>query len=380
MSRYSKSQRMAIAQYQLICGSNLPSLIKELILTRPSHLPLCLKQPDCEEQDAKTVAESFSTSCYQLMTQDTERNKCYQQWIDRIHTPESKWLEIGPGTDACLSLMLLENHPDTFYHGIEVNKEALKRAKQILTPFKNATLQQGFLDEKFQAEMLFPKQIDCILHEIFGVIASSEGVGRTMNRLKRMYPEAKFVPSLAESWIVPLELSSSDLVSDPLLNLHPNLFRSAINFQTFQLCDDSQHALLERLDFSKKDVDLKQTHVTQCKMNRYGTLSVLGIFIRIGCPETEIYTSSNKSWTGHSANWTNIGLVLPHPISIKRNQILEIISVVNLDLAAPTYSIQISTTGKKVLCVWDLRYSDLYGNYQELHTYHSLKTFSKRKH
>jgi hypothetical protein len=367
MSRYRKSQRMAILQYESLY--KLSSFIKELILNRPSHLPLCLKQPEEKEQiNAKSVAQSFSNSCYQLMSQDVERNKCYQKWIDMNHTSTTKWLEIGPGSEACLSLMVLKNNPNAVYHGIEVNKEALKHAKRILSPFPNATMQQGFLDEKFKVQQqLLPKDVDCILHEIFGVIASSEGVAKTLKLLKGIYPNAKFVPSFAESWIVPLEMSCSDVISDPLLNVHPNLFRCAIDFDKFQLCNE--HALLERLDFSQ-ELELKQTHVTRCKMKRNGKLSVCGIFIKIGCVDSELCTSSNKSWPGHSSNWANIGLVLLEPISVKINQTLEITAVINLELNAPIYDIQLKTNHKTV-CSWNLQYSDLYGKYKELHTYSS---------
>lgn len=315
---------------------------------------------DTDVYTTKNVAESFDSNCYRLMTSDTIRNKCYKLWIESCCKEELNWLEIGPGNDIALSKLLLDNYQYKNYYGIEVNKKAYTNAKKLLSKYKNTNICLGYLDEKYTN---FPKQINVILHEIFGVIASSEGVAKTTNVLFKIYPDAISIPQLAITYIVPLEMLFDDIAKDETLTINPKIFRAAIPFKKCRLTETD--GLLEFIELKSGFINLQQTEITNCKINKDGTLNVLGLYIRI--ESNEIYTTSNKDIPNYSSNWTNVGILLSNPINVKKNKMLTIISNVDLTVT-PKYKITIKY--EQYEFNYDLNYNDLYGKYEYLHTVH----------
>jgi len=87
MSKYKKSQQFVIRHFETHTKQNLPELLKCVIMQRPSHLPVSIQVITTDPSLAtiittRTVAESFSPSCYQLMTNDARRVDCqhFQGW------------------------------------------------------------------------------------------------------------------------------------------------------------------------------------------------------------------------------------------------------------------------------------------------------------
>ena len=158
MSRYLYRQRQVVADYEALLGAEMPDLLREIIMKRPSHLPLSVQLRGDSERpgkgesiDAKDVAESFAADCYNLMSSDQGRIRCYERLVDAtpIDRPNLQWLEVGPGSDACLAKMVLARRHTATYVGVEVNRAAFKAAKRLLAPHPNASVIQGFIDERF---------------------------------------------------------------------------------------------------------------------------------------------------------------------------------------------------------------------------------------
>lgn len=173
MSRYSNSKRIVLSTY------NFPDFIREIVEKRKIFNPLKIQIPE-EEYNPRDVALSFSSECYDELTFDECRTSSYAKWICEELSPseelpisekgESKWLEIGPGSNATLSLILLNESEKVEYFGFEINPGALKRCRKILKPFRNVHLFNAFVNSDFNFKK-YLKNIDFVLHEIFGVVA-----------------------------------------------------------------------------------------------------------------------------------------------------------------------------------------------------------------
>jgi len=359
MAKYAKAQHLVMAEYNKMPDSSL--FIKKIILDRPSHLPLKIQLPNINTSDTKSVAQSFEQSCYDLMTNDVNRTDSYRKWINDILLENNSdvWLEIGPGSNATLSLILLKQCPSAKYIGVEINKTAYLSAKKILKNYPNVQILNEFIDENFSLQRF--KNVDYIFHEIFGIIASSEGVVQVMNTLMSQYPQAISIPSFAETYITLLDMSPEMILADPTLVINHKYFKCKIPFGT-EIELSSTHAILERLDFSS--IILNQTHKTTYQIKRDGTLTVLGIYILLSM--NNFSTSSNSSLQNASTSWANLGIVLPKAIPVKLNQKIHIICKSYYDELKPMYEIFLEV-GKNKLN-WIINYDDIYGFYQDLHT------------
>jgi len=356
--RYSSSQGILISHYEK--KNHIPLFIRNIITNRPSYIPLYVQLSGDKDYSTKSIAESFDTQNYNDMSRDKTRVEFYNSVIKDVYTDKSKWLEVGPGSDICLSKLLLESRPDAFYFGVEVNKAAYKKVKSLLRPYKNASVFNGFVDR--QTFTKFPPEIDFILHEIFGTISSLEGVGQVMSVLKQRYPNAKSVPEYTSTHLVPLQLDIQDIIKDPTLIVNDKLFRGRIPFDKSKL---SSPATLEYLNFNE-NFSLTQSHTTRCVIEKDGVLNVIGIYIVIG-HEKHIITSK-CDLPNYSESWSNIGLVLSEEIPVKKNKMCTIISNIDLDSLTPKYSITMKY--EKFEQTWTITPGDLCGDYRYLHTIH----------
>lgn len=358
MTKYNKAQRSLILAYEKLAP--LPDFIRKIILLRPSYNPLIVQLPVELTVNTRLIAEEFDLDSYRSMTNDEERCAFYKRMIiDVIQGDTQKWLEIGPGADTCLSKILLCTYPDVFYWGVEVNKYALKKARKAIQEYKNASVHYGFIDENYRD---LPPSIDYVLHEIFGVIASSEGVCKALISLRKRYPLMKSIPEYAETFLVPLALPPDDIIKDPVLIINRKLLRCHLPFFKCQLSDT--HALLETYNFNA-EIDLVQRHVTTCKVSKSGILTVIGIYIKLGMDD--ISTTSNQDLPNASTSWSNVGLVLPQELFVEKNYTIIILASTNLDSIEPKYEITLKY--KKYEYTWNISYCDLYGEYQYLHQF-----------
>lgn len=366
--RYKQSQYIVLKKYKEH-NPNLSLLIQEIILNRSKCIPLQVDILVGDKISTQIVADSFVQSCYTLMTTDINRTNTYKLWIEstngETHYKDKDqsdiWLEIGPGSDACLAKIALDTYPGIEYIGIETNKFAYASAKKKLQNYSNVKLMKAYVDQNFTRSNIQSKSVDYILHEIFGTIASSEGVGMVLNRIKELYPNSISIPSCAQTFIVPLELTYMDVINDPTLIITPNVIRCKIPFDQTEIAN---HAILEELEFD--NIELEQTHKTKCVITRNGFISALGIYIMIGF--NNIMTSSNQDKDNASTNWSNIGLILPNVVQVRRNQIVHIKSSIDITTVTPSYHVEL-IMGKDTY-VFDINQNDLYGTYQELHTIH----------
>ena len=298
------------------------------------------------------------------MTGDEERVEAYRAWIEaawkQLRVEGQKWLEVGPGRDACLSLLLLKAHPEAHYLGVEVNRLGCLGARRALASYRNAQVIEGFVGEAQMKKL--PEGMNALLHEIFGFIASSEGVVATILALRRKYPGALSVPEMASTYLVPLEIRAEDVVKDPSLLMSHCEFRTRLPFAATQLT--SEHALLEVLDFRPEGkLEASQRQRRECRIERDGFLTVLGIYIVLKGWDWSL--SSNASHEHAASSWCNLALVLPHPWPVKRGRILSVRCEAELSSAKPTYRIELSYERRQQR--WDLDCDMLYGGYRYLH-------------
>lgn len=271
--------------------------------------------------------------------------------MESSHCSRPVWLEVGPGSNACLAHILLEMRPEMDYLGIEVNRTALRAAKKSLQMYRNASVTYGFV-----GQCALPAQVEYILHEIFGTIASAEGIFCVMKTLTQRYPNATLVPDYAETRIVPLALNVRDIITDPTMTLSSKLFRGVIPFSAAAL---GGYGILEKLDLH--ELTESQQHRDKIIVTRDGALTCLGLYIVIG--KEPCVSSGTDTEIPRATNWANIGLPLPVPLSVRKRDILVLSAESNINTM--DYHITLGYKGGTV--DWHISASDLFGDYEYLH-------------
>lgn len=135
-----------------------------------------------ESDDIKETTDAYDTEGYSVMTQDRVRNAVYQRAIEKYLgvQPHARMVEIGPGADACLSLMALrapKAHVTLF--AIEANSKASRRAVSTVET-QGSDLSARFTvvntvstDTSPRISLEYAKS-HVLLHEIIGYLASCE--------------------------------------------------------------------------------------------------------------------------------------------------------------------------------------------------------------
>lgn len=358
MARYVQSQRAVIKEYEKV--GHIPYLIREIITKRPNYLPMDVKlvkpvKAKNKVDTAREIAESFTQSCYDNMSKDSKRVQAYKSWINSEYQPNMYYLEIGPGANACLALLLLVPHPKAHYVGIEINKDALHGARRTLKDYENAKVFQGFV-----GSCPLPTQTDCIIQELFGVIASAEGLFNVIETLSLRYPEAVMIPSYAETRMVPLDISIDNIILDPTLTVAQKIFRAKIPFGDAHALSSS--AILETLDMVGGLAE-HQRHHTELRFSRSGKLTCIGLYIIVRHGDIYI-TSRADDNDNYASNWANVGVALDSPIDVTQHSVLQMTSVVDLRRMIYTISLRY----KDYCETWTINTADLFGDYRYLHT------------
>jgi len=164
------------------------------------------------------LIETYNTEGYSCMNLDTKRNKVYQAAIESlVREGKLQWLEVGPGASALLTQMVLKAHDETHIVAVEGNSasaDAAVRALKDRYGDRKSALQwevhRGLVGTPAVASTLLDsgRTFQCVLQEILGFFASSEGVAYVIHQLQASYmrkmgvraPPPVYVPSAAATF------------------------------------------------------------------------------------------------------------------------------------------------------------------------------------
>lgn len=129
-----------------------------------------------------------------------------------------KWLEVGPGADAVLTLMVLHSQRDTSVTAVEVNDKAVTKARLHLKTAglaPRARILSGLSTNKHVASLANAfGPFDAIVHELIGLLAGSEGAAYLLQQLKIDYHlsgSVVQVPCAAATFFCPVLLTPKQL-------------------------------------------------------------------------------------------------------------------------------------------------------------------------
>lgn len=240
-------------------------------------------EPDAffEAQDTHSICEGYDQEGYTSMNTDLLRNRLYDRAIrsagaqvpvsntkhvqegflaSPAAAPDTKrqispkyanfknvsakhrplWIEIGCGSSALLTRMVLKHHGQCL--AIEVNPKSAATAEKVLREFSakesNWKVIHGASSEKHVTRQIkrmikrtnadkdspsFARDL-CVLHEIFGYFASSEGAPLALHQFRSVFskdpkrsPTFRFVPCKAGTFFTPVHLLPATLDNSNLL-------------------------------------------------------------------------------------------------------------------------------------------------------------------
>ncbi|MFZ6014531.1 MAG: amino acid adenylation domain-containing protein [Bacteroidota bacterium] len=156
------------------------------------------------EKDIVTVRPSWAEQfvyddmAYYAMGSDQYRNDKYREALSKV-VKDKVVLEIGPGSDAVLSLMAIECGAGKVY-AVEVLEESYRKAKkkvEMLGWTNRIEVIHGDV-----TTITLPEKVDCCIADIVGSIGGSQGSATILNASRRlMNAEPKVVPARSISRI-----------------------------------------------------------------------------------------------------------------------------------------------------------------------------------
>ena len=164
-------------------------------LALPSHsAPLAL-QPSAASSasqpiDVWTLCDDYGEEDYDSMDNDVHRNAAYTRAFTAVSPRRTRWLEIGCGASATLTRLALANAPSgTHVTAFEVNPESAAAATATLRRAGLTARSAVVVGKSTQPELLpDPAQkFVAVLHEVFGIFASSEGCPQMLGHARSQY-------------------------------------------------------------------------------------------------------------------------------------------------------------------------------------------------
>ena len=157
-----------------------PASFVRSLLRRRESLSLC-STVAAEKQPALTdvwgLCEEYDEDMFDSMDDDINRNAAYARAFAAVPTSQPRWLEIGCGAAATLTRIALTHGPPNLHvTAFEVNAEsAAAAASEVRRQHGNRV---NIIVGRSTDSWLLPPpsaRFDVLLHEVFGVFASSEG-------------------------------------------------------------------------------------------------------------------------------------------------------------------------------------------------------------
>jgi hypothetical protein len=146
-----------------------------------------------------SLCDGYTDAVYAIMTNDSIRTEAYRRTIEK-YVRGRVVMDIGTGADALLAKMCVEAGA-SFVYGVEKNHHAFLSAQQNTRGIKNICIIEGYSTEIQNSfrndEDIQMNCIEIFVHEIFGEIASREGVVFVMRDAFQRFLCKKLLQGLA---------------------------------------------------------------------------------------------------------------------------------------------------------------------------------------
>jgi amino acid adenylation domain-containing protein len=242
----------------------------------------------------------YDDMAYYAMSNDYFRNEKYKSAI-RAKVKDKVVLEVGPGSEAILSLMCVECGARKVY-AVEILEESYKKAKKRIEAL-------GLQDkiEVIHGDIMgvtLPEKVDCCVSEIIGAIGGSQGAARIMNDvLGKLTDPSNMIPSRSLSKIAAVTLpeDSFDYAFDEVgayytekifdkVGYRFDLRLSVENFSTNNLI--SNEDAFEDLDYTRTNA-LDHTHTIRLELNQRSTWHGFIVWLYLYLSEDQIIDTLN---------------------------------------------------------------------------------------
>ena len=394
--RYRRDQHATIRD--LKSSGEWCELLAQIVLQRPMHKPmLMIRESWFSEHDDDNInnesspvagtatihqtddlASTWDLDSYNHMTRDKVRVEFYRRAIQRVDDDDG-CLEIGPGTGTLTQLLVESHHrfQPQLYTGVEVNKIACQAFKRryptlrLVEGFANSTdlrlAPTTYIDTVTDQQQIQRRHL---LHELFGGIASCEGVVPIIQPFMKqgLYHS---IPDAAATFLVPLAAEAKDIASLDAVILSKTMIKARLPFATTRLSIDD--AILEWLDFrTPTSLQSGQHRLQRIHITKAGIVTAIGVYMWIGINTSaaaEVHSESKRSkdtsapritlsaWDSVTSNsedarenrycdhWSNYALVLRAPIDVEVGDWLELTTHVELLTNQPRYDISVKKSG-----------------------------------
>lgn len=357
----------------------------------------------------QSICANYSGEGYGSMNQDAARNKFFFESIKhaKATSPKGTWLEIGCGASALLTKMAIERGVTIV--AIEGNAESAAIASRMLKQSEGSLPGQARVVTGFAGVDLGPgssgssqqkqESFTTVLFEIFGFIASVEGVVAALGAVRDAYqihPGMSAVPSRALTRIVPVDIDVPSLAKDcATLYTSPKLLlakRYALGRDALCANDASGVGTFEDIDCAsllrERPPDAR-TFTSRLVVTREGTFSGLALYLVLQseCPKPRrwpdsaygdadgdectgkggrkvLWTTSNwaDSPGAVSTNWLNPILLLPAAVRVAPGGEIVLEVTVHLSSLTPHYHVTCTYDGTPCADI-DLRFADIYPDF-----------------
>lgn len=348
--------------------------------------------------NTEKICEGYSSEGYESMNGDMLRNRLYRKAIHTCAKPSSSWFEVGCGAAALLTRMVLER-PCTWLVAIDINSKSAEMARKILREdielqrcevVTGSSLDKEVVGSVTQACGKDRKEVDFVLHEVFGFFASSEGAPAIMHKLRKDYSiiqkNTRFLPGKAATFFTPSCVEPQHVNADELYVSDKMILAKRLDFDACRLSSDR---VLEFYDFNA-ELALVQERRHAFVVTRAGVLNSISCFIWVdfgvqevrraekceGFPfgderfDAELETSSlssNFRNGSYASNWRNPVLGLPATVVVAEGDTIEVITKVDSRTTRPSYTFTVRATtrvGEEKLGTVHLTFDDLYPNFE----------------
>lgn len=382
-------------------------------------------ETDAAVTTTQSICTNYSGEGYGSMNQDVARNKFFQEAIKFAKSRVSKgtWLEIGCGASALLTKMAVDSGATIV--AIEGNAESAAIASRLLKETNGSTPGQGRVVTGFAGANLGASEtFVVVLFEIFGFIASVEGVVAALMAVRGAYhlhPCVASVPSRALTRIVPVDVDIELLARDcaTIYVGRKLLLAKRYKLERDSLCapDASGVGVFEDVDCTallSTGVTYDQSSITsELTIVRSGFLTGLALYIvlQADCPKPRrwpdsaygddagassttgqidgkdadanagsqakrrddvgkvLWTTSN--WADEPGavctNWLNPILLLPSAVKVEAGKQLTLRVTTRLGDLQPSYTVTCTYDGNPCALI-DLSFEDLYPDFRRKQT------------
>mmetsp|Transcript_63053 Transcript_63053/g.124674 ORF Transcript_63053/g.124674 Transcript_63053/m.124674 type:complete len:468 (-) Transcript_63053:66-1469(-) len=293
--------------------------------------------------------KSFTLSDYGRMRDDTPRTEAFYQAID-VLAPGKLVLDLGTGSLALLAIRCARAGALHVY-AVEASQVAAAAARVAVTA---AELEdQITVIEACSQNLVLPRPVDLVVHEILGEIASREGVVASLRDASERHVNSTAlqkggwsVPKAASTWITPVTWPPASYLEDfrrktGSILLPPSSNSGFMRFPALQVseCALSDAQPLEEIHFdalfqSAGDAGfaLQQSRRLRFRMTRAGKLAGLALHITVDCGGGAPIVSSAEA----DSHWANT-FVMATESDVDVGDTLEVDADVDLGPEVPAY-------------------------------------------